>query len=479
MKKPITLVAALVLVIGFPFGQVVVGQDFGQLLDAVDKLEASLKQLVEKESAARSEEVDKLWAELEKLRQARSSPGDRRELADLRNLVDQLNQKFNNLPAANAASVNEADLVSILNDVEFLKAENLYLRGLIEHNQKQLASTDEVGYTLATNANPNEPPQANIENIPAGLDITGFFDVIGSHQSSADDETDFGLGQAELDLEHQLYERAAASVAIAFNNEAASFELGEALIDINLYSNENRFLTSAGVIAGQFDVPFGLDWIVYGSNDRKMITAPWFADIHGGWRGWNDFGVQFLAESKLGNFVGYWVNGFEESAEVTTRILNLTTGLEEDTVVEVNITPANAFGTRVGITPISNLEVGGSFAIGFNKSGRDEMTLTGADVQYSLSHLELKGEYIYHSVNHTIEKESHQGYYFQATYGLLDKAFLISRYASFKPFKEDWIGQLSLAAGYAVFEGVEIRFEKVINEDINNNANILQLVVEF
>ena len=122
---------------------------------------------------------------------------------------------------------------------------------------------------------------------------------------------------------------------------------------------------------------------------------------------------------------------------------------------------------------------GGSFAIGFNESGKDEITLLGADLQYSFFHFELKGEYIYHSSNRSISKENNQGYYFQAIYGLLERAFLVSRYGSFKPYEVDWVGQLSLGAGYAIVEGVEVRFETVLNEDTNNNTNILQLVAGF
>jgi hypothetical protein len=146
---------------------------------------------------------------------------------------------------------------------------------------------------------------------------------------------------------------------------------------------------------------------------------------------------------------------------------------------EIDTSPANAFGTRLGISPISSLEFGGSFAIGFNESGKDEMTLLGADLQYSFFHFEFKGEYIYHSLNRSIAKENNRGYYFQATYDLPERAFLVSRFGSFKPYGADWVGQLSLGAGYAIVEGVEVRFETVLNEDTKDNTNILQLVAGF
>lgn len=267
-------------------------------------------------------------------------------------------------------------------------------------------------------------------------------------------------------------------MAIAYNNETGGFELGAAEIGISLYSNDNGFVNSLNLVTGQFDVPFGIDWHVYPSPDRKLVSGPWLADVHGGWRGWNDFGWQFQVESKLGNFVGFWVNGFEESAEVIERVINLATGLEEESVNEINTTPADAFGTRLGITPVSGLEIGGSFAIGYNESGKDEMTLSGADLQYSVFDFDFKGEYIYHSVNRSINEEFYHGWYFQSAYNFAP-AFVVGRYASFKPQGNESIGQFTLGAGYAIAEGVELRFETLINDDSDANGSTFQLVAGF
>ena len=37
-----------------------------------------------------------------------------------------------------------------------------------------------------------------VSAIGEDLEISGFFDVVGNYQTSADDKTSFGLGQAEL-----------------------------------------------------------------------------------------------------------------------------------------------------------------------------------------------------------------------------------------------------------------------------------------
>ena len=306
------------------------------------------------------------------------------------------------------------------------------------------------------------------------LEISGFFDVTSTYQNSQSDQSDFGLGQAEIDLESQLSPTAAMAVAVAYNNESGQFELGCAEIALSLYSNNNTFVNSFDVAAGQFDVPFGIDYHVYHSIERKLVTSPMAVDLtHGGW---NDYGVKFNMATQYFNVGVFGVNGFESSFEVSTAAQSLALGVAEGE--EVNTTPANAFGTRVGVMPIDGLELGGSFAIGINESGKDEMLMAGVDMQYSISNVDLKGEYISHSLNRSIAGEKNQGYYFQSTYNM-NRTFLVGRYGSFKPDGLKWYDRISLGGGYGVTDGVELRFETTINENSNNNTNILQMVVGF
>jgi len=307
------------------------------------------------------------------------------------------------------------------------------------------------------------------------LEITGFFDVTGSYQNSAEDKTAFGLGQAELDLEHQLANNVLASVGIAYNNETSNFELAMATVEINLINNNRSFINSASISAGQFYVPFGIDYNVRASIDRKLITSPLAVGLtHAGW---NDLGVQFNVESEYGNLVIYGVNGFESSYEVSDQAHSLSLGLAIGE--EINTTPANAFGGRLALTPIENLEIGGSAAMGLNKSDKNEMIITGGDLQYSISDFDFKGEYIQHSLNRSIEEEKNQGYYFQSTFNL-NQVFLVGRYGAFKPDGETiWTDRTSIGAGYIITDGVELRFESTIYKNSNNNTNILQLAAGF
>jgi len=295
------------------------------------------------------------------------------------------------------------------------------------------------------------------------LQISGFFDVVGNYQTSVADKTSFDLGQAVLSARNQVTDDATASVVVAYNNAEGVFGLRAATFIINLYESKNNTIKSASITAGKFDVPFGIDYNVYASIARKLVSAPLVVGLtHGGW---NDLGVQFNMNWKYGNFVAYGVNGFESSYEVSDAAHALTLGLSIGD--EVNTTPANA-----------DLEVGGSVTFGMNQSDKSEMLMFGGDLQYTIADFYFKGEYIQHSLNRSIQEEKNKGYYFQTLYNM-NRFFLTGRYGAFQPDGADWVDRYTIGAGYAIANAIEIRFETTINKDSDNNTNILQLVGGF
>lgn len=312
------------------------------------------------------------------------------------------------------------------------------------------------------------------------LEISGFFDVTGSYQDRSADRTAFSLGQAEIDLTREFSDKVGVEVAIAYHNETATFELGAAIVDIHLFGSKGtshrrfRRLDHSGIIAGQFDVPFGIDYQVYPSLDRKLVTSPMAVELtHAGW---NDFGVQLYMSSNYGNLVIFGVNGFESSYEISDQAHSLSLGLAIGETV--NTTPANAFGGRLGVLPLENLEIGASGAVGLNKSDNSEMILLGGDVQYSIADFALKGEYVHHSLNRSIDEEKNQGYYIQTMYSF-DQLFVVGRYGAFEPDNSNWHDRWTAGIGYVITEGVEMRFESTINKNSANNTNILQLAAAF
>lgn len=440
-------------------------QDFSTLIKAVGKVEANLKTLIEKESANRNKDIAALRGEM-KLVDGGSKDGSFiTRLNQIEKQIGMLRSEIGNLNAGGNGSGSNDEALSILfTDIQNLKDEN---RKLMDNaNRGNLFVTSD--------------PTETENDVIGGLEISGFLDVISTYQRKVADNSEFGLGQAEVDLANELSDNITAEIAIAYNNETGNFELGAALIDIHLFGGGEKHtrgfaIDHSFIVAGQFDVPFGIDYYVYPSIDRKLVTSPMAVDLtHGGW---NDFGLQFGLNATHGNLIVYAINGFEASAEVLDEVETLSTGI--DTYETIDTSPANAFGTRLGIAPFSGLEFGSSFATGYNESGKSEMLLWGADFQYSISALELKGEFIYHSLNRSIAEENNRGYYVQTSYDILEQVFVTARYGSFKPDGAQWYGQFSLGAGYTLSGDVGLRFETLISENSSDNLNIMQLVAGF
>ncbi len=462
------------------------GQDFNQLLKAVDKIESNLKALIEKESGKRTAEIIRLEDKMS----STPTSSDNKILAELAEKIEEIQNKLIDMPS-NDENISQNDFGSITDDIKFLKSEILSLKesqqsfsnqNTVEANNSNQDFSKLTNQLTSISESLHELAEHDEDEVAPGLDISGFFDVVNSYDQSPQDNTNFGLGQAEVDLAHELANNVAVEIAIAYNADDALFELGAALIDIHISGSDNNksshinsnLINHTSLIVGQFDVPFGVDFLSYPSIDRKLVTTSRVVDLtHGGW---NDFGVQFMIDSRYGNFVTFLVNGFESSTEVIDDVASLATGV--DVYEEINTTPSNAFGFRAGFKQLSNLEIGTSVATGLNKSDKSEMVLWGADLQYDLGYLLFKGEYITHSLNRSVAKEENSGFYFQSI-GYINKFFVTGRYGSFKPDGLESIGQFSLGGGYEIIDGVEVRMETLINENSDLNQTMLQMVTEF
>lgn len=314
-----------------------------------------------------------------------------------------------------------------------------------------------------------------------GLEISGFLDFVSSYEGAAFENGNFNLGQAEIDVTKELSENIAIEVAIAYNNEDAVFELGAAIVDIHLFGSEGGHLRPlfqlkhSGIVVGQFDVPFGIDLNYYPSLDRKLITGPSIVGYtHDEW---NDFGVQFYMDVNFANFVTYWVNGYESSFEITD--LATATALSLSIGDEVDDTPLDVFGFRLGVSPTSLFEVGGSFAMGWNDEHKSEMSLFGIDGQLEWNNLIVKSEYIVHQKHKTLVPEDDKGFYAQALYSF-GKPFATLRYGGTRfDGVSNWAESYTVGAGYVLAEGAEVRAEYLINDEgIPDNLS-LQIAVGF
>ena len=289
------------------------------------------------------------------------------------------------------------------------------------------------------------------------IEITGFGDLwyVGGGDR-------FELGQVEIDLGLPLDERIDLEIAIALDEGA--FTTGSFLVDFHLFGREGSHfrplagIDHSGLIVGQFDVPFGIDWLVYPSIDRKLVSGP--VAVENTHDSWNDFGVQGYLKSGPVNAVVYAVNGFGYEAA--------------DAEVEMNLT----VGGRVNVSPVPYLEVGSSYAAFFDQDYELDMALLGADLQFIHGRFVAKGEYLFQRLGLAGEEDATSaGFYAQGLYDF-GSFFLVSRYGQFLPEEGEDLTRVSLGGGWVIGDGCEARVEQQINSQ-EEDLTLLQLVVAF
>jgi hypothetical protein len=292
------------------------------------------------------------------------------------------------------------------------------------------------------------------------MEITGFGDFNRVFQQGTKSGENM-LGQVEFDIETSYDEKIGIVAAIAFNGE--SFELGEFDVDFHLFSSEpgagyflSEGIDNAGILAGQFDVPFGLDYMVFPSIDRKMVTGPLaIENMHDYW---NDYGVQFYADNQWFNAVVFGLNGF---------------GYEEQ---EMRM----ALGGRFGLVPHESIEIGGSFANFIDEDYKRDMTMGGVDLQLFLGPVYIKGEYIRKTMALASDADNtDSGFYLQGLYDF-GRTFIFGRYGGFNTWEHGAsdMHRFGGGGGVVIADGCEIRCEYQYNNDLHD-VLYTQLVVGF
>lgn len=315
------------------------------------------------------------------------------------------------------------------------------------------------------------------------IEMSGFFDVVTAFNQPSHEVSRFSLGQAELDLTKKVSPMINTLIAVCYSSTTSAFGVGVATVDIHPANYSQKSwgalgkMESFGLIAGKFDIPFGLDWQQYGSITRKLITMPTVcAETHAGW---NDIGLQAYFSSERLNFTTFAVNGFASMAETSWMELNLETNEYEEQTETINTTPSNAFGARLGLKPVQQLEVGASYAEGLNKSDKVEMSIWGLDSRAALGNLMVQGEYISHTKNRSITNEKSCGYYILGEYSF-GRLGLTSRFDRMKETRDGlWSNYLSLGNYFQIYQASQIRFEYRINDGAARDMFYGQLAVGF
>jgi hypothetical protein len=338
-------------------------------------------------------------------------------------------------------------------DNEFISSEN--------QNEEFYSESDKIQQEDKTT------PVFNV--ISPVVSISGFGDMYTQIGKNEENENRMQVGQVEIDLETKIGGKVGIAAAIAYAPYEETFGLGQFTVNIPLFGEENEHffvspdINQSGIIAGLFDVPFGLDWNVYPSIDRKLISVPVVVEYTHNC--WNDYGVQLYTSNDWFNGVLFSTNGFGYE-------------IQNESGTALTIDTKLALGGRLGFKPADIIELGTSHAQMFDQRNRKNMYLSGADLQFNYNNLYLKGEYIFHSADLLLYKSN--GFYLQGMYDF-NNFFLVTRYDRFSTdsFEQIEYSQGSLGAGWIIINGCEMRYEYQKSFLNGENTNYLQLVVGF
>ncbi len=207
----------------------------------------------------------------------------------------------------------------------------------------------------------------------AELEVSGFVDVIGQGQQG--ENTTFGMGAFEIDFASEFSSKVSFEGAVVVEGEEVG--LGQTLVDFKLLE-EDRL----GLQVGLLDMPFGIDYQVFATPDRKLVTPPLVTELMMD-GGWGDVGVNFHGSAPRLNCNVYVVNGMGEDS-----------GVPVNQITDNN--NSKTAGGRLGFLPIKDLEFGFSYVQGPYLDGTADEALSriGGDIQFAYERLQIKGEFV-------------------------------------------------------------------------------------
>ena len=261
------------------------------------------------------------------------------------------------------------------------------------------------------------------------------------------------------------------------------------IVDFHIFGESDRHfrptrhIHHSGLILGRFDVPFGLDWQVYPSIDRKLVTMPMSTELF--LDSWNDLGGQFYIEAGRMEATLYAVNGYgyQQGYNADGDFLGYNGfGYIPDSpdIRTVDRETAYALGGRSGLRIWDRFRIGGSYAGFLNGDNRLDMSLHGVDLQFDSGDFRLKGEFIEQQIGQdNIHVSRNRAYYFQPYYRI-DPFFLVARYEQLFPDnrREKNLTRSSFGVGWVLDGGIEFRAEYRSGTVIRNEF-FLQCVVMF
>lgn len=440
MKQKDLILTIVTVLISLSWSNPPLTQDYSFILDKLDKIEARLNEL----ETNQNRKFGQMQERIKQIEPMLAGLHDGDDISTLREPAAMRTIELEQVKEEPKGDSQEEIVSGLTEDMRSLTA---YLRLFLAPVELESPPANETGSETGV----------------SGLDISGFADLGYAALQNAEAQDAHGFGQVEVDLETTLAEKVVIAAAIVYDSELQNFGLGALKVDFHLFGiSDSHFhpvngIDHSGIIAGQFDVPFGIAWHEYASPDRRLISEPLVVEeTH---EAWNDYGLQAYLECHGWNAVLFSTNGFGYDDEGMKMSL----------------------GGRFGVKPHEILEIGASYAGFLNQNDRLGMDLIGADLQFSYQALTLKGEYIAHRMGLSgNDPVTQSGVYGLAVYNL-QRFFLACGYGTFYPNSKDEedLWRLSLGGGWRILDGCELRTEHQLNSGADEDATYLQLVVGF
>lgn len=302
------------------------------------------------------------------------------------------------------------------------------------------------------------------------VEVTGFADVL--YQARQGKNSSLGMGAFEIDFASEFSDKICFEGAIVVEGDEVG--LGQTLVDFKLLEDK------LGLQAGLLDMPFGIDYQVFATPDRKLVSLPLVTELMMD-EGWGDVGINLHGSISKFNFNLYAVNGMGQKYEV-----------EDDTTSA--LVPANqlsdnnngkTIGARVGACPAKDLEIGFSYVQGpyLDDNTKDNIYRSGVDIQFAFDVIKLKAEYVTGKEKIPAAKANkHAGYYAQLLGNVTDELYGAARYGWWKLEGGDEATRSTIGLGYDLPENISVRFEYQINGETqkqDNNMASAQVVISF
>jgi hypothetical protein len=310
------------------------------------------------------------------------------------------------------------------------------------------------------------------------LEISGYLDAVYQVHSDPSQQNQAMMNQIELDVLRQINDRASIEVAIDYYDN--DFFLGNGTVNYSAFGESDSEhplalgFQSWDVTAGWFYLPFGLDWEVYSSFDRKLITMPAVVEQTYGW--WGDVGMLNSVGFGWGSADVFVVKGF--SSQVWNEDSEIPEDVTEDDERWLHYDCNVSGGVRFNLAMISGIESGASLTRGWLRNGGIATSIAGVHAKTTWKLLTLKSEALQCRKAQSINPQDIRGYYFEALKPV-GRFFVIGRFDYLEQERTSLRRFYSTGLGVKIREGVECRTEYRLDGSGRDNQLFLQVAAGF